>query len=42
MTTYNKYSKLLINRGIWELWHEATWESYTDAFYSDKVMKCWQ
>jgi len=31
------YRQIYVNRGIWETWHDKTWEDYTDDFYKEKV-----
>jgi len=39
MTPFNKYSISYKERGIWEQWHNMTFEDYTDKFYRDEVQK---
>lgn len=36
MTTYNQ---AYIKRGIWELWHDKTWDDYIYPFYKKKVLE---
>lgn len=38
-THYNKYSPSYLERGIWEQWHNSTFEDYTDPFYRDQIKK---
>lgn len=33
------YKEAYINRGIWELWHDLTWEDYIYPFYRNAVKK---
>lgn len=38
MTT--NYKPMYLARGIWELWHEKTWDDYIDPFYKNQIIKC--
>ena len=33
------YKPMYLSRGIWELWHEKTWDDYIHPFYKNEVIK---
>lgn len=33
------YSKVYSSRGIWELWHDKTWDDFVEPFYKNAVKK---
>ena len=38
MTNFD-YTGVYLSRGIWELWHNKTWDDYIHKFYKDTVQK---